>query len=340
MSHAFLQNTVGAVARIGAAASSAASVSERMDEILDQLGMVIPIAGSMVSVVDPVTNRRTTVTTSGYSPSTEAYLNSQDFHHEMIAPYSLPRLGAPVRLRDLPVDPMSLRCVAEHWQPAGLLEGALSALVTSDNRYVGFVDVSTGDHAHPSDEAITVVEHVMPILANVVDPLQSAKRLVSSLTGDCLAVALGSDGEVIPLQGDLKAGMLEPRGDLYPAVVRRLGDKLSSTAFLWPTPDDGWYACRAYRCRDYIVVLAPRALTHDHGLTQRELEILTLLVDGSSNEEIASRLWISPRTVRAHVEHVLAKLNVPTRAAAASRAMENGLLLSPEVIAYVRSRKR
>ncbi|MGZ5385774.1 MAG: hypothetical protein ACXWH0_17575, partial [Acidimicrobiia bacterium] len=254
MPHVSLSTTVGAVAGIGAAASSAASVSERMVEILDQLGKLIPIEGSMVSVVDPVTNRRTTVTTSGYSPSTEAYLNSEEFHLEMIAPFSLPRLGAPVRLRDLPVDPMSLRCVAEHWQPAGLLEGALSALVTSDNRYVGFVDVSTGDHAHPSDYAIAVVDHVLPILANVVDPLQSAKRLVSSLTGDCLAVALGTDGEVIPLQGDLRPGILEPRNDLYPTVARRLGDKLTSAAFLWPAPDDGWYACRAFRCRDYIVV--------------------------------------------------------------------------------------
>jgi DNA-binding CsgD family transcriptional regulator len=314
-------------------------VPDRMIEILDQLAALIPIEGSMVSVVDPVTHRRTTVTTSGYSTSTEAYLNSQAFHHEMIEPFSLPRRGAPVRLRDLPVDPMSLRCVAEHWQPAGLLEGALSALVTSDSRYVGFVDVSTGDHAHPSDEAVAILAHLLPILANVVDPLQSAKRLVSSLTGDCLAVALGGDGEVIALRGGLEPGMLEPRGDLLPSVTRWLGNRVS-TAFLWPTPDDGWYACRAFRCRDYVVVLAPRALTHDHGLTQRELEILTLLVDGSSNEEIAARLWISPRTVRAHVEHVLAKLDVPTRAAAASRAMEDGLLLSPEVIAYVRSRRR
>jgi DNA-binding CsgD family transcriptional regulator len=339
MSQVSLMSTVDAVARIGAAASSAASVPDRMIEILDQLAALIPIEGSMVSVVDPVTHRRTTVTTSGYSLSTEAYLNSQAFHQEMIEPFSLPRRGAPVRLRDLPVDPMSLRCVVEHWQPAGLLEGALSALVTSDSRYVGFVDVSTGDHAHPSDEAIAVLAHVLPILANVIDPLQSAKRLVSSLTGDCLAVALGSDGEVIALRGALEPGMLEPRADLLPSVTRWLGDRLS-TAFLWPTPDDGWYACRAFRCRDYVVVLAPRALTHDHGLTQRELEILTLLVDGSSNEEIAGRLWISPRTVRAHVEHVLAKLDVPTRAAAASRAMEDGLLLSPEVLAYVNSRRR
>ncbi|WP_192378980.1 helix-turn-helix transcriptional regulator [Rhodococcus rhodochrous] len=338
MSHAYLQVSLGVIARIGAVASSAASAPDRMAEILDQLGRVIPIAGSMVSVVDPVANRRSTLITAGYSHATEEYLNSEDFHQEMIAPYSLPRLGAPVRLRDLPVDPMSLRCVTEHWQPAGLLEGALSALITSDNRYVGFIDVSTGDQAHPSDEAITVIEHLVPILAHVVDPLQSARRLVSSLTTDCLAVALGSDGEVIPLQGDLKDGMLEPRSDLYPAVTRHLGDKLSSTAFLWPATDGGWYACRAYRCRDYIVVLAPRAVTHE--LTQRELEILTLLVDGSSNDDIANRLWISPRTVRAHVEHVLAKLNVPTRAAAASRAMESGLLLSPEVIGYVRSRRR
>ena len=60
------------------------------------------------------------------------------------------------------------------------------------------------------------------------------------------------------------------------------------------------------------------------GLTPRELEVLGLLVAGRSNQQIAGRLAITPRTVAAHVEHILHKLNVPTRTEAAVRAERDG----------------
>lgn len=66
-----------------------------------------------------------------------------------------------------------------------------------------------------------------------------------------------------------------------------------------------------------------------HALTPRELEILTLLVGGLTNVEIGKRLWTSPRTVSTHVERILAKLCLRTRAAAASVAIEESLLLLP-----------
>lgn len=66
-----------------------------------------------------------------------------------------------------------------------------------------------------------------------------------------------------------------------------------------------------------------------HGLTQRELEILTLLVGGLTNTEIGARLWSSPRTVSTHVERILAKLSLRTRAAAASVALEESLFVLP-----------
>jgi DNA-binding NarL/FixJ family response regulator len=51
-------------------------------------------------------------------------------------------------------------------------------------------------------------------------------------------------------------------------------------------------------------------------LTDREWEVLDLMREGSSTEEIAARLFISPVTVRTHVSAILRKLQVPTRAAA------------------------
>ena len=51
-------------------------------------------------------------------------------------------------------------------------------------------------------------------------------------------------------------------------------------------------------------------------LTDREWEVLELMRQGASTEEIASRLFISPVTVRTHVSAILRKLRVPTREAA------------------------
>ena len=53
-------------------------------------------------------------------------------------------------------------------------------------------------------------------------------------------------------------------------------------------------------------------------LTPREREILDLVAEGRTNAEIAERLWVSPLTVRKHLENVYAKLGVHTRTAAAA----------------------
>jgi DNA-binding CsgD family transcriptional regulator len=54
-------------------------------------------------------------------------------------------------------------------------------------------------------------------------------------------------------------------------------------------------------------------------LTVREREILEAVANGETNAQIAKRLWISPYTVRAHLEHIFEKLNVKTRTEAAAR---------------------
>ncbi len=60
-------------------------------------------------------------------------------------------------------------------------------------------------------------------------------------------------------------------------------------------------------------------------LTPREREVLGLLAEGLTNREIAQRLVLSEHTVHRHVSHVLAKLGVPSRAAAAAHAVRAGL---------------
>ena len=59
-------------------------------------------------------------------------------------------------------------------------------------------------------------------------------------------------------------------------------------------------------------------------LTTREREIFALLAEGLSNREIATRLYITPKTVEHHVGHVLMKLNLRRRSEAAANAVRHG----------------
>jgi DNA-binding NarL/FixJ family response regulator len=62
------------------------------------------------------------------------------------------------------------------------------------------------------------------------------------------------------------------------------------------------------------------------GLTRREVEIVRMVATGGTNREIARELFLSPRTVEMHVSSILMKLNGRSRADAARRASELGLL--------------
>ncbi|MGD0130222.1 MAG: response regulator transcription factor [Terriglobia bacterium] len=64
------------------------------------------------------------------------------------------------------------------------------------------------------------------------------------------------------------------------------------------------------------------------GLSERELEVLTLVADGRSNQEIGSLLHIGEGTVKVHVNHILDKMGVNNRTAAGVAALERGLIRS------------
>ncbi|MGW8361896.1 response regulator [Streptomyces wedmorensis] len=65
------------------------------------------------------------------------------------------------------------------------------------------------------------------------------------------------------------------------------------------------------------------------GLTERETEVLVLVADGLSNQEIAGRLRISTATVKTHINNLFAKTGVRDRAQAVRYAYQHGLVRAP-----------
>jgi len=69
-----------------------------------------------------------------------------------------------------------------------------------------------------------------------------------------------------------------------------------------------------------------RTRAEEDPLSEREHEILRLLALGHTNQEIASRLYLSVRTVETHRAHIMQKLRISTRAELVRYALEQGML--------------
>lgn len=74
-----------------------------------------------------------------------------------------------------------------------------------------------------------------------------------------------------------------------------------------------------------LVPLTPRGHLHSN-LSERELEVVRLVAEGLSNKEISSRLKLSDKTVKNHISHILAKMNLTARTQVAVYAIRAGLV--------------
>lgn len=87
--------------------------------------------------------------------------------------------------------------------------------------------------------------------------------------------------------------------------------------------EDGWLSRRVSA---RVAEWTQRGETAGDDLTEREMDVLRLVAEGKTNQEIGHALGISPKTVEKHLEGVFAKLGVSSRVEAAVRAVRDELV--------------
>ena len=98
--------------------------------------------------------------------------------------------------------------------------------------------------------------------------------------------------------------------------------------FIWPDEAGLCHRVAIVSCRGDLVLITEELAPWPHDLSLREIQVLHLVASGASNPQIAEQLFISPRTVSTHIEHILIKMVCSSRAQLAAMATSEGLLLA------------
>jgi len=280
-------------------AASAGTPSERAQALLKVLRRVVPFDGAWLALADPLGH--------GY--------------------HSLATVDLPYPAEELPT-------WADCLMPAGIHEALALALFTPEGRHVGFLAVLFGSRQPPSPATRRRLGRLAPVLAHGIDPMRSLLTAARMVRGATAGVVLRADGGCQALPGLQVDALLAPRSPVLAAARERIREGHVYSSFLWPVggphaPGGHVRVTVLIAPEDVPAGLTGLALlsraTELHGLTPREMEVLGLLVEGCSNQEIARTLVVTPRTVATHLEHVLGKLGAPTRTLAAVRAERTGL---------------
>ena len=305
--------------------------TRQLAELWPPLKTVVPFEAAWIGIFDPGRRVYQTSTAVGHNAANRAYLESTDFNKQAEA-FGLFRPSRPLRLRDIPLPPSEIPTWAEHWWPAGYREGIGVPLIARDGRHLGLMTMYTDSAAHPSDAARDVIGTIAPMISAAIDPMSTIAGL-AALVGDARAGSVvDRAGTAYRLPGMPLHPLLAPDSRVVPTALAHLTHRRTQTAFLCPYPrgSDDYVRITAIACPpqvpNYFVALILVSPAGDlHGLTHRELEVLGFIIDGQANQFIAHSLFITERTVAAHMEHIRAKLNAPTRTVAAVRALHLAL---------------
>ena len=309
---------------------------ERAQALLERLDRWLPVDATWLTLCDPESNAYTTVGSTGLERSVLDHLDRPAVAQE-IQLTGLNQNRPPVSVADLPVPADELPTWTECLIPAGFREGLGVPLFEPGGPHLGLLSLLFSSAEPPSAAMRHSLGQLAPLIARGLSPMRSLLSTARIVRGATSGVVLLQDGTTCPLPG-LEDHALLVAGS--PVVTIARGALLAGQvyrSFMWPARD-GPGATDHVRMTVLAAaevpafVLGTLLLTPGvdcRGLTPRELQVLGLLVDGRSNQQIAKRLAVAPRTVAAHMEHLLNKLEAPTRTLAAVRAEREGCYVPP-----------
>ena len=208
--------------------------------------------------------------------------------------------------------PIRLLIVDDH----PVVRDGLRGILESSPGFEVAGEASDGAEAVTRAEALRPDVVLMDLRMPGTDGVSAVKRLVQRGTSARILVltTYDTDSDVVPAIEAGATGYLlkdSPRDDL----VRAVRAAARGEAALSPSV--------ATRLLHQVRVPAREPLSN------RELDVLALVARGSSNRDIAARLFISEATVKTHLLHIYAKFGVNDRAAAVANGFERGLLPRP-----------
>ena len=316
-------------------AASADSLPRRAEQLLAVLRRVVPFDGAWLALADLHHPVYTTLTSADLTDSVVAFLESPT-HICDVEVTGSHRATAPITPSDLPYPVEELPTWADQLLPAGYRDSMAVSLFAPGRRQVGYLALLTDSEQSPLPRMRPVLARVTAALADAIDPLRFLATAAGLVRGARGGVVLHADGEIAPLPGLDGHALLAAGSPALIAARAQLAAGWHYMSFLWPLGGrDAPYghlrvtvmaapADLPLHLTGLVLVSPPGDL---RGLTPRELEVLGLLVEGASNAVIAGALVVAPRTVAAHLEHILVKLAVPSRTLAAVRAERAGLFV-------------
>jgi NarL family two-component system response regulator LiaR len=197
-----------------------------------------------------------------------------------------------------------------------VVRSGLGALLSAYDDLELVAEASSGEEAliHCQDKSPDVV--LMDLVMPGMDGATTTEKLLE-ICSDVKVLALTSFKEKELVQGALRAGAM---GYLLKNVsADELAEAIRSV-----------YAGQSALAPEAAQVLIqstrdPKGPV-DYGLTAREREVLALLVEGMTNQEIAQQLVVSISTTKFHVSSILSKMGATSRTEAVAEALKSGLL--------------
>ncbi|RZS91187.1 regulatory LuxR family protein [Motilibacter rhizosphaerae] len=317
-----------------ATSSSSGPVAQRAEGMLRSLRQLVPFDAAWLALSDSTSGSYTSLASVDLPASTLRYLSGPRMARD-IEVTQTDRLRPPLSPSDLPYSAAELPTWAECLHPSGFHEALAVALFEDGGRrHVGFLALLSAGTEPPRADVRQRLHELTPVLARGIDPVRALAAAARMVKGATAGALLCASSAVLPLSGLEGHPLLTGSSPLVAVARSSVAEGAAYRSFVWPlgghhAPDGHVRVTVLAGGTDPspglvgTVVLSPPG--HLRGLTPRELEVLGLVVEGCSNQQIAHTLVVAPRTVATHLEHILEKVGASSRTLAAVRAEREGL---------------